>query len=100
MALAVAASAYAWPANVTSPFRVSVTLTESVSCARLVSTGDTHAHVSVACGQPSNDRFLLHVYRAGEWLGEIEGDIGTGTVTTWRIVHVANRDYLEIMVGW
>ena len=98
--LAVAASGYAWPASVTHPFRMSVAFEPGASCVREVSRGDGRAKVNINCGQPSTDRFLLHVYRAGEWLGEIEGDMASGTITTWRVVHVANRDYLEIMVGW
>jgi len=42
--------------------------------------------------------YLLHVYRPGEWL--VDDQMGNGTLTSWRIVHVANREYLEMMVGW
>lgn len=26
--------------------------------------------------------------------------VGAGTVTSWRIVNLADREYLELMVGW
>jgi len=30
----------------------------------------------------------------------IDGYTGTGTVTSWRVVTLAERDYLEMMIGW
>ena len=60
--------------------------------------------VKVSCSTQgvveTNPRFLLHVFRAGEWLGTVDGAMATGTVTSWRVVHVANREYLELVVGW
>ena len=35
-----------------------------------------------------------------DWIEGLDGNIGTGTVTSWRIVNLANRDYLELMLGW
>jgi hypothetical protein len=74
-------------------------------CDRTTSPGATSV-VFVNCGAPSagkplsDSRFLLNLYRTGEFLGTVDGMMSTGTVTSWRVVHVMNRDYLEIMVGW
>lgn len=97
-----AASGCAWAASVTAPFSVNVSMSPKVTCATRVTTALGLPQVKVACGEPqANDlRYLLHVYRDGQWLGTIDGDNASGTITSWRVYHVANRDYLEIMVGW
>jgi len=92
-------------ATVTSPFRLTVNLEPPASCNLESSRMAGRPQVKVICGNtrsaPSGDtRYLLHVYRAGEWLGVVDSDMGSGTITTWRVVRAANRDYLEIMVGW
>lgn len=87
-------------------FNVRVTLlapagTEIVQCASAVEPG---SKITINCQKPTAPvelvpRYLMHVYRAGEWI-TVDGQMGTGTLTSWRIVHVANREYLEMMVGW
>jgi hypothetical protein len=42
---------------------------------------------------------VFHISR-GAWLGTADESMGLGTVTSWRVIHLANRDYLEMMVGW
>ena len=53
--------------------------------------------------QPGNSRVvssvLFHISR-GTWLGTADESMGLGTVTSWRVIRLANRDYLEMMVGW
>lgn len=51
-------------------------------------------------GQDSSYRFMLNVYREGEYLGTVDSYMGIGTVTSWRMVKLHNRDYLEMMVHW
>ena len=46
----------------------------------------------------SNVRFYLS--GAGNWLGDVDESTGAGTVTSWRVIRLSNRDYLELMVGW
>ena len=96
------ASGCAWAASVTAPFAVNVSMTPKVTCATRVTTALGLPQVKVACGEPraTDLRYLLHVYRDGEWLGTIDGDNTSGTITSWRVYHVANREYLEVMVGW
>jgi hypothetical protein len=49
--------------------------------------------------QDSSYRFVTQVSRAGETLGTIDINTG-GTVTSWRVIRLANRDYLEMMLHW
>jgi hypothetical protein len=42
---------------------------------------------------------LFHIQR-GSWLGIADETMGLGTVTSWRVIRLADRDYLEMMVGW
>jgi len=53
--------------------------------------------------QPARSRVvssvLFHISR-GTWLGTADESMGLGTVTSWRVIRLANRDYLEMMVGW
>jgi hypothetical protein len=49
--------------------------------------------------QDSSYRFVTQVSRAGELLGTIDIYTG-GTVTSWRVIRLTDRDYLEMMVHW
>ena len=103
LAAIVAASGIADGASVTQSFRFTVNLDPSkaqATCNREVAPGGAAPQVKLSCGRSSDVRYLLHLYRAGEVLGTVDGDMASGTITTWRVVRLANRDYLEIMVGW
>ena len=89
-------------------FRVTVTLNAPAAsttgqCSSTAEPGSGRK-VNIVCSPApllgEAPRYLFHVYRADEWLGTVDGQMGTGTVTSWRIVHVANHEYLEMMVGW
>lgn len=88
----------------TTPFSLTVHLTTRASCESIREPRPGPPYVTIRCTpsghvvSPAN--FLLHVYRAGEWKGTVEGFTGDGTITTWRIVRVADRDYLEVQVAW
>jgi hypothetical protein len=45
-------------------------------------------------------RFLTSVFRGGAVLGTVDSDTGPGTMTSWRIVNLDDRDYFEMLVGW
>jgi len=45
-------------------------------------------------------RFLTHIIKAGVSLGTVDSYSGGGTITSWRMVNLANREYLEMMVHW
>jgi len=48
----------------------------------------------------SSYRYMLNVYLGGEQLGTVYGSTGAGTVTSWRLLKLNNRDYLEMMLHW
>jgi len=50
--------------------------------------------------QDSTYRFVTQISRSGETLGTVDSYTGGGTVTSWRVIKLANRDYLEMMVHW
>ncbi len=50
--------------------------------------------------QDGSYRFLTHLSDEPVSLGTLDVYAGGGTVTSWRIVRLANRDYIELMVGW
>jgi hypothetical protein len=35
-----------------------------------------------------------------EIMGTVDSYAGSGTVTSWRVVNLADREYIELMVGW
>lgn len=91
----------------TPSFRVTVLLTSPAesTTAQCGTTPEPGAgrKVRLACSASTardSSRYHLDLYRAGEWLGAVDGEMDTGTVTSWRIVHAANREYLEMTVGW
>jgi hypothetical protein len=49
--------------------------------------------------QDSSYRYVTQVSRGSELLGTLDIYTG-GTVTTWRMINLAHRDYLEMMVHW
>ncbi len=79
-------------------------LKNTAECERSTSPGPL-ASVTIKCaaGAPipaTTPRFVLNMYEGGLWLGTVDGMMTTGTVTSWRVVHLVSRDYLEIVVGW
>jgi hypothetical protein len=109
-ALLIAASAQAQGASATGSFRVTVDLftqdKEAVECGRSAVVGPMGNKVSIACvpqtGAPMapSSPFMLHVSRQGLPIATVDGFMATGSITSWRVVRRANRDYLEIVVGW
>lgn len=45
-------------------------------------------------------RYLLQASQDGNLLGTVDSYIGTGTITSWRVINLVDRDYLEMLVGW
>lgn len=48
----------------------------------------------------SSYRFLPPVSLAGVMSGSLDMNTGLGTVTSWRVIKLADRDYLEMTVRW
>lgn len=91
--------------SASAPFQLTVTLLPPFKDVIGCGTSQQGTDVSVNCGGPSStagsgQRFLLHVYREGAQVGTVEGATGAGTVTSWKVVRIADRDFLEIVVGW
>lgn len=111
----------------TSKFMVEVTLenglppvpSESAFCRVRNMPGAYGAVVTVVCstgvvveiGPPANQaswlpihggsyRFLPPVSLAGVMSSGSDMDTGLGTVTSWRVFKVADRDFLEMTVRW
>jgi hypothetical protein len=109
-ALLIAASAHAHGASATGSFRVTVDLftqdKQAVECGRSAQPGPSGDKVFIACVPQTRSPvhatapFLLHIFREGLQIGTVDGFMASGTITSWRVVHLANRDYLEIVVGW
>ena len=45
-------------------------------------------------------RYVTQVFWNGDWVESLDDTPGTGTVTSWRIVNLLNRNYVELTVGW
>lgn len=45
-------------------------------------------------------RFATEVWRSGSRFDAEDGSAGSGTSTSWRMVNLSNRDYLEMTVAW
>jgi hypothetical protein len=45
-------------------------------------------------------RFLIPDGNGDERYGGVDLYAGTGTITSWRVVHLTDWDYLEMTVGW
>ena len=100
-ALATASSAL-YAASVSTPFRVELLFFPFKDVAQCDQTG-SGANVQVSCTSPapgSDQRFMLHLYREGAQVGTVDGTTAPGTVTSWKVVRIADRDFLEIVVGW
>lgn len=97
-----AASGALYAASVSAPFRVELLLIPFKDVAQCDQTG-TGSAVQVSCTTPArgtDQRFMLHLYREGAEVGTVDGTTGPGTVTSWKVVRIADRDFLEIVVGW
>lgn len=103
-------------ASTTGSFNVTVELATDnkvvAECDRTTTANAGASAVQVTCvdtgTQPlsasqasrPDPRFLLQLQRGGGTIGTVEGLVPPGTVTSWRVVSGADRDYLEIVVGW
>ena len=106
-ALAIASSA-CHAGSAAQPFEVRVDMVPA-PVAATCSESTTQAgkvNVSIACAAPTRaplaapTHLLLHIFREADWIGTVDGVLATGTVTSWRVVRLAHREYLEMTVGW
>jgi hypothetical protein len=87
-----------------------------VFCNSQVGAGSYGATVTVVCstgavvGIDGPDRFtsahggayryLLQVKRGQQVVGEIDTLTGSGSITGWQVVKLANQEYVELTLGW
>ncbi len=45
-------------------------------------------------------RFMFSAYRDGEQYRAMDSNYGAGTVASWRMIKLNDRDYLEMMLHW
>lgn len=45
-------------------------------------------------------RYLFQLSNGGELLGTINSYAGVGSETSWRVITLTDRKYLEMQVGW
>jgi hypothetical protein len=115
-AVAVFFAAQLQAAEAGAPFEVKVNVNSGskppeIGLCRAVESGQT---ASVVCipqtpavpvqAAPVRRMFFtnvrFYISGNGNWLGAIDESMGLGTVTSWRVIRLADRDYLEMMVGW
>jgi len=85
-------------ANATGGFGATVTVVCSTGAVVDISSGESGAPWSPVHGDAP--RYLMQISRAGQVYGTVDTYLGNGTVTSWRVLHLANWDYLELTVGW
>ena len=113
--LALAMATVAWPGQASAPFTVRVDLTTSGTCSSGPESPAQPSTVLVQCqsrpiasSEPSltarsgGQAFRFHIpSSSGESrYGAVDLYAGAGTITSWRIVHLTDWDYLEMTVGW
>lgn len=76
--------------------------TYTVVCATgaLVDIGPERNRQSFGAVHGGTYRYLFQANRGGNLLGTIDSDIAVGTIASWRIVNLSDRDYLEMLVNW
>lgn len=116
-ALALAMAGGAWAGEARSGFTVRVDLTraDTGTCSSTPGTPVTHSVVAINCNNtrplepvatprlPPDGRAFRFVIPNGNGEQRYAGvDLyaGAGTITSWRVVHFTNWDYLEMTVGW
>jgi len=90
-------------------FNVNVTL-QSTNSPTVPKTGTCHSSsllnvgsaVTLVCSSDTltDNRYVLQSTRTGEFIGFSESEAGSGNVASWRIIQLANREYLEMLIGW
>lgn len=118
-ALALAMTAAAWASQSSASFAVRVDLQPAASSATCQTAPESPAAssvVSVECNAkplepaaapstpvPRGDgrafRFVIPT-GTGDRYGGVDLYAGAGTITSWRVVHYTDWDYLEMTVGW
>jgi len=103
--LAIASEAL-FARGASAPFQVTVTLLPAFKDTVDCSSRQQGSAISVSCTTPGSttaanaQRFMLQLYRDGSQVGMVDAETLPGTVTSWKVTRLADRDFLEIVVGW
>jgi len=100
----VLASMVAHAATRSASLGVSVVLFPNEKDVAACQNSASGPNVSVTCSSggagSQRTRFMLELYREGVKLGTVDGETAAGSVASWKVYRVADRDFLEIVVGW
>ncbi len=114
-ALALAMMPAAWAGQVTGAFAVRAQLFGSASCFTAPQSSAQTSTLLIDCrakpigpapsastqsSQGQALRFHIPSSNGESRYGAVDLFAGAGTITSWRIVHLADWDYLEMTVGW
>lgn len=91
-------SAFCRSTNAPGSFGATVTVVCATGAVVDISSGRTTMPWSPMHGGAY--RYLLQASRDGNLLGTVDSYIGAGTITSWRVVNLVDRDYLEMLVDW
>lgn len=91
-------SAFCQTTNAPGSFGATVTVVCSTGALVDIAPGRTGMPWSPMHG--GSYRYLFQASRDGNPLGTIDTHLSVGTVTSWRVVNLADRDYLELLVDW
>ena len=121
LAAALALTGSAWATKSSASFAVTVNLRTSADSGTCLTTPDSPSQPAVvtidchntkpvdpvalpAAPAPRRDarayRFLIPDGQGDLRYGGVDLYAGAGTITSWRVVHLTDWDYLEMTVGW
>ena len=120
-ASALALTGSAWAAQSTGAFSVTVDLHASADTGTCLTSPDSPSQpavVTIDCRDTKPEdpvvvpaapsarpdargyRFLIPDGHGDMRYGGVDMYAGAGTITSWRVVHLTDWDYLEMTVGW
>ena len=91
-------SAFCRSSNLPDSFGAVVTVVCSTGAVVDIAPGRTSAPLSPMHGGAY--RYVTQVWRSGDAVDIVDASTGAGTTTSWRVVTLANRDYLEMTLAW
>lgn len=121
LALGLAMAGSAWGAQATGAFAVTVLLRASADTGTCQSSQEAPVRPSVVTIDCHNTkplepaaapdvpsatrdarayRFMIPTGNGDLRYGGVDLYAGAGTITSWRVVHLTDWDYLEMTVGW
>lgn len=91
-------SAFCRSTNAPGSFGASVT----VVCATgaVVDVSPSRTGLTWSPLQSGTYRYIFQVSRDGDILGTVDSYVGVGSASSWRVINLVDRDYLEMLVDW